>query len=200
MYGRITIRSLNIGFSNYGSPYIFSVIPEPGADRVKKDQGRKTDITTGEDGDVLRTSTTVPTLREHRKQERKDKKEHKKKSRKGDMKEPVTTSIMFVDNTPHGGLCTHLQTSENRMGGIFGRRVKMVERGGVSLGQVLSNRNPWAGGGCSRDDCHPCGQGGGERRKDDCFKRNILYESRCGTCEETIRRSRREEEKKGSRL
>ena len=36
---------------------------------------------------------------------------------------------------------------------------------------------------CERVDCHTCTQGG-EERKEDCFKRNILYESRCIKCKE----------------
>ena len=54
----------------------------------------------------------------------------------------------------------------------------------TSLGQTFSNRNPWAGAGFSREDCHTCQQGGKQDKKEDCFRRNILYESRCGTCED----------------
>ena len=95
-----------------------------------------------------------------------------------------TTSVMFVENTPFGELARRLQECEDRLAEITGRRIKIVEMGGTKLGQALPNTNPWAGSGCSREDCHTCHQGGlGERdKKEDCFRRNILYESRCVKC------------------
>ena len=62
------------------------------------------------------------------------------------------------------------------------RRIKVVEMAGSQLSHILPNTNPWAGSGCSRSDCHTCHQGGGQDIKEDCFRRNILYESHCGTC------------------
>ena len=94
-----------------------------------------------------------------------------------------TTGVMFVDSTPHGLMVARLQKCENRMATVVRRRTKMVEMGGSQLGQTFSNRDPWAGAGCGRDDCYPCHQEG-EDKKDDCFKRNILYESRCSQCKE----------------
>ena len=126
---------------------------------------------------------SLPTLREQRKSERIAKKDKKRAGNKN-KKEVVTTGVMFVENTPHGGLCARLQRTEDRSGEITNRRVKMVEMAGTSLGQTFSNRNPWAGAGCSREDCHTCHQGGKQDKKEDCFRRNILYESRCGVCED----------------
>ena len=94
-----------------------------------------------------------------------------------------TTNVMFVDSTPHGVLCSRLQKCEDRNGTVTNRRVKMVEMGGTQLGQHFSNTDPWGGAGCERIDCYTCTQGG-EERKEDCFKRNILYESRCSKCKE----------------
>ena len=95
----------------------------------------------------------------------------------------VITSVV-VENTPHGELARRVQRVEDRMSERSGRRSKVVEMGGTSLGQTFSNINPWAGAGCKRDDCHTCHQGGKNDKKEDCFKRNILYESRCGTFED----------------
>ena len=74
-----------------------------------------------------------------------------------------------------------LQKCEDRLGVITGRRLKMVEMGGSQLSQLFSNTDPWGGAGCDRDDCYTCKQGGEEKRED-CFKRNILYERRCSIC------------------
>ena len=84
-----------------------------------------------------------------------------------------TTGVMFVDSTPHGVLVGRLQRFEDRMATVIGRRAKMVEMGGSQLGQTFSNRDPWAGAGCERDDCYPCHQEGDEK-KNDCFKRNFV--------------------------
>ena len=110
-----------------------------------------------------------------------------------------TTSVMFVDQTPYGELTKRLQLCEDRV--ITGRRVKMVEMGGSQLSQLLPNTNPWARAGYIRLDCHTCQQGGTQERKEDCFRRNILFECRCGRCEdrqggEPKRKRQRKDDKK----
>ena len=67
------------------------------------------------------------------------------------------------------------------MAEVVNRRVKMVEMGGSQLGQLFSNTDPWSGAACEREDCYTCHQGV-QDRKEDCFKRNILYKSRCEIC------------------
>ena len=91
---------------------------------------------------------------------------------------------MFVEQTAFGELTKRLQSCEDRLGVVTGRRVKMVEMAGSQLSLNLPNTNPWAGAECTRLDCHTCNQGGKNDRKEDCFRRNILYESRCGMCED----------------
>ena len=133
--------------------------------------------------DESNDTPTVMTKQEYRKQERKMKKEERNKE-KSHISTVKTTCVMFVENTPYGELCSRLQRCEDRKASVTGRRVKMVEIGGSSLGQLMSNRNPWAGTSCGRADCHTCHQGGGKERKEDCIRRNIQNESRFGTCED----------------
>ena len=94
------------------------------------------------------------------------------------------TTVMFVENTPFGILVKRLQGCEDRNGDVTNRRVRMVEMGGSQLRHLLPNTDPWAGSRCGRDDCPPCNQGVGQKKRDNCFKRNILYESHCGVCED----------------
>ena len=68
----------------------------------------------------------------------------------------------------------------------------MVEMGGTKLGQLFSNTDPWSGGACEREDCYTCHQGGADRLED-CFRRNILYESTCVVCAEEQERKDEEE-------
>ena len=129
---------------------------------------------------------------ERRKEDAKLRKKRKKEDRRKESetaeqrrhREMETTSVMFVDSTPFGDLTRRLQECEDKLGAITGRRVRMVEMSGNQLGQLLPNTNPWAGEKCGRDNCHPCNQGGDREKKEDCFRRNILYESRCGVCED----------------
>ena len=95
-----------------------------------------------------------------------------------------TTSVMFVESTPHGILTSRLRRSEDLRAEVVGWRVKMVEMGGTKLGQLFANTDPWSGGACERADCYTCHQGGGADKLEDCFRRNILYESRCMVCTE----------------
>ena len=104
------------------------------------------------------------------------------KTKEDTMKNKETTSVMFLEYTAHGELVRRLQTCEDRNSEVTNRRVKMVEQGGTQLRHLLPNTDPWSGSRCPRDDCPTCTQGGKETRKDNCFRRNILYEARCGLC------------------
>ena len=63
---------------------------------------------------------------------------------------------------------------------ILGFRVRVTERGGATLGSLLSNKNLWSGLECGRDECRPCQQPGD--KKEPCTRRNIVYESECIQC------------------
>ena len=67
-----------------------------------------------------------------------------------------------------------------RLEPLLGFKVKVQEKGGTKLGSMLSNKYIWKGGECGRQDCYPCKQGGD--KQEDCFRRNVLYESRCNLC------------------
>ena len=128
--------------------------------------------------------------KEERKRERKERtlmrKKEKKKERPPEevRRNRETTSVMFIEHTPHGRLGKMFQDRKDRLGEVTGRRIKIEERTGSQLRQLLPNTNTWAGAKCPRDDCHTCNQGGEQKRKENCFKRNVLYEAVCGLCED----------------
>ena len=103
----------------------------------------------------------------------------KNKPKKG-QKEPPTIGVMFVDQTMGGVLAKRLQEVEDRLAGVTGYRIRMVESAGTQLRRMLPNTNPWAGEDCGRPQCYTCKQGG--EKREDCKKRNILYESSCSLC------------------
>ena len=112
-------------------------------------------------------------------QQRERQTDGQKEAKKVDME---ATSVFFVDQTKNGGLAKELRALEDRLALLTGFRVKVVEAGGTQLKQMLPSTNPWAGVRCPRANCYTCSQGG--EKVEDCWRRNIVYESRCITCEE----------------
>ena len=90
-----------------------------------------------------------------------------------------TRTVLFVENTRGGELAKRLREVEKRTQRMTGFKTKIVEGVGSKLKNLLSNSNPWKGSHCGRV-CIPCGQPG--EKKQDCRKRNIIYESRCIEC------------------
>ena len=66
-------------------------------------------------------------------------------------------------------------------------KVKVVERSGTSLRNMMPNTNPWAGANCSRTDCVTCTQDC--ESKPDCMKRNLVYEHICTLCNPDAKKS-----------
>ena len=91
-------------------------------------------------------------------------------------------SIMFVPHTPGGELARILQEADDkfRKGKGLGK-IKMVERGGTTLKQILCRSNPWVKEGCGRgNDCFPCrGEGGAGGN---CQQEGIVYKISCEQC------------------
>ena len=88
------------------------------------------------------------------------------------------TTVLFVPQTPGGILAERLRQAEKQLGGLIGDKIKMVERGGVTMRRTFHQSNPWAGAKCGRSDCLPCNTGD----VTECTKRNILYETSCLQC------------------
>ena len=59
---------------------------------------------------------------------------------------------MFVLYTPDGALATALRAYEKKRGAK--KRIRIVERAGVSLKSKLFSTNPWSKEGCVRTGCY----------------------------------------------
>ena len=102
---------------------------------------------------------------------------------------------MFIPYTAHSELAVRMRENKVKMEKVTGYRLKIVEKGGTKLIDLLHKVNPWAGQDCSRDRCLLCTS---KKREDksntqDCKRRNCLYETYCWTC--TQRQDRMIEEK-----
>ena len=95
-------------------------------------------------------------------------------------KELVTTTVLFVEFSKGGVLQKCMRDALDRLTPMMGFRVRVTERGGTSLGSLLSNKNLWSGEPCGREECKPCKQPGD--KKEACTQRNVVYESECGEC------------------
>ena len=67
-------------------------------------------------------------------------------------------AVYFVPRTPGGVLASMVRKSEQRMENVFTRRVKISERPGTKLEEVLTKSNPWGDRDCGRKKCNVCGQ------------------------------------------
>ena len=91
---------------------------------------------------------------------------------------------MFVPFTRHSDLATRLRENEERMATMTGYKMKIVEKGGTKLVDILTKSNPWAGEDCQRERCLLCEtkQITGKKNTQDCRKRNCVYETKCLKC------------------
>ena len=106
----------------------------------------------------------------------------KKCGRRVEGAEAEIETVMFVPHTPGGELARLLQEADDLF--IKGKgigRVRMVERGGTTLKDILCRTNPWATDGCGRgDSCFPCrGEGG---RGGNCQREGVVYKITCQEC------------------
>ena len=63
-------------------------------------------------------------------------------------------TIMFVPYTPNSALCKQLQKiDDDYIEGTKMKRIKMVERVGTMLKDILNRSDPWADEGCEMLDC-----------------------------------------------
>ena len=96
--------------------------------------------------------------------------------------QPRTESVLFIPHTEGSKLRKALQAAEDKYARLNGTdKVRMVERGGRKIMQLLVRSDPWAGEPCGRQDCLPCTTGE-EGRTGICTKEGILYKLSCTLC------------------
>ena len=107
-----------------------------------------------------------------------------RKKEQGDNKIQVT-SVIFVPHTRGSSLAKQLRESEEKLYSATKTRVKIVERAGVKLQEMLTQSDPWKGKDCERDGCLLCNTKilTEKYQTQECTKRNIVYETWCITCE-----------------
>ena len=128
----------------------------------------------------------------YRKRKREDDHEHEeeKKSSKNQKREGTSqsqsrlqpSSVMFIEHTRDGNLAKRLRAVEPELEKMSGAGVKVVEKNGKKLKDLLVRTDPWAGEDCGRPDCTVCTEG---EPNTTCRRRNMTYQNVCITCKDT---------------
>merc|ERR1711954_221555 len=77
-----------------------------------------------------------------------------------------------------------LRRDEKEILKLSGYCIKMVERSGSRLGDLLRNKGPNYGQECGRESCHPCKARESQKKKYPCWDRSVLYRAFCLRCKE----------------
>ena len=95
-------------------------------------------------------------------------------------------AVMFIPYTPGSELAKLLRENEEHLNKITNCKIKIVERACTKLQDLITKSDPWKGMDCSRQNCLLClTKHKTEKNKNqDCHKRNIVYETRCLTCQQ----------------
>ena len=104
-----------------------------------------------------------------------ERKKQKKLKKKNWYAKGGYTAPLFVPATPNSELYNLLKPiaeSENEAG----IKVRLVEKGGPTIGKMLQRPNPSASEGCGKEECKMCSQPGGGKM---CHKLNAVYKYEC---------------------
>ena len=111
-------------------------------------------------------------------------KKRRREKKSGESK--TVKSVMFVPYTAHSELAARLRESEERLEVMTGFKLKIVEKVGMKLVDLLHKADPWAGEDCGRKRCLICETKvkEGKQNSQDCHRRNMVYMTYCRTCTE----------------
>ena len=101
-------------------------------------------------------------------------------------------AVMFVQHTPYSEMAKRMREKLNSLEKLGKFKIKIVERAGNKLVDVLHKSNAWGEKDCERIDCLICNTS--NAKKGSCRKRNVLYETYCITCEKDAKKKREKEE------
>ena len=114
-----------------------------------------------------------------------ERKKRKKEPREEEERQARTVSVMFVPYTRGGELAKRLREVEEQQARQTGIKIKIVERTGRRIVDILHKADPWQGQDCGREGCLLCQtkQKTGKLLQQDCTKRSVIYETWCMSCE-----------------
>ena len=98
-------------------------------------------------------------------------------------------SVLFVTPTPGGVLAKQLQKREEELNKNTEERIKIVEKGGLKIKDILGSKNPFKTPNCTEKICPLCTmselvESSSEDRKIPCTTNNVGYRWLCLTCKD----------------
>ena len=117
-------------------------------------------------------------------EERTNSKKNKKTNwyKSGEKSKIQYKSILFVPPTPGSMLLKELRQREEELNGKSRERIKIVEKGGKKIGDILINKNPFKPEKCTESWCPLC-SGKYGKSKIQCNTNNLGYRWVCKTCQ-----------------
>ena len=103
------------------------------------------------------------------------------KARKEKNKYPEIRGVLFVPHTEKSELAKRIRGKLKVLEEISSLRVKVVERTGEKVVELLHKSNPWEDEDCKREKCKFCDK---EETRGKCKQRGVVYENECLLCKE----------------
>ena len=97
------------------------------------------------------------------------------------------TSVLFVPPTPGGELAKRLKKRESELNSGHKMNIKIVEKGGIKVKNILVRKDPFPPLRCSESNCPFCNQSPQivTQVKQRCSAHNVGYRIQCQDCEFT---------------
>ena len=99
-------------------------------------------------------------------------------------KEKKIEGVIFIQHTEHSTLARNIRCRLQELEKNGKIKIKIVERAGEKLVDLLHRSDAWSNRDCDRLDCLICESAGEEGTKGACKRRSIIYETYCVTCQE----------------
>ena len=87
---------------------------------------------------------------------KKPRSEIKNKEQEVERDDPTPKAVMFVPYTWNSGLAKELRAAEEELFKLTGYKIKIIERSGTTLEELLHKSDPWQGIDCERHNCLLC--------------------------------------------
>lgn len=91
-------------------------------------------------------------------------------------------SVIFTSHTESSELAKRWRSKLKTFEKVSSMRLKVVERTGTKLTDLLHKSNAWEDNYCSRDNCLICDSTSNDERKGLCKKKNVVYKNYCISC------------------
>ena len=102
-------------------------------------------------------------------------------------------TVIFMQHTRHSELAKRVRGKLKELEKVGKIKVKIVERSGTKLQDLLHKSNVWEEKDCLRENCWVCNEDNVGGKKGQCYKKNIVYESYCITCYKEEERKKKDE-------